>query len=105
MYAMVMKEVEKTAVVHASGSGLSDFSNIAPEELPNELPPMLNVQHAIDFVPGSQLPNLPTYRMNPSEHAALKRQVNKLPSKGFIRESLSPCAVLALLTPKKDGSW
>lgn len=65
---------------------------------------MPEIQHGIDFVPGSQLPNLPANRMSPAEYAELKRQVEELLDKELICESLSPFAVPDLLTPEKDGT-
>jgi len=84
---------------------LKKFNDVFPEELPDRLPPMRDIQRAIDFVPGFTLPNLSHYRMNSTEHAELKRQVDEMLTKGFIKETLSRCVVPALLTPKKDGSW
>ena len=46
---------------------LKEFVDVVPEELPSELPPLRDIQHAIDLVPSSQLPNLPHYRLNPTE--------------------------------------
>jgi len=41
--------------------------------------------------------------MNPKDTIEIQRQVEELKSKGLIRESLSLCAVPALLVPKNDG--
>jgi len=77
---------------------------VIAKELSDSLPPMRDIQHAIDFVLRSTLPNLPHYKMNPTEHVELKKQVDELLSKGFIKESLSPYGMPTLLTPKKDDS-
>jgi hypothetical protein len=84
---------------------LQDFEDVFPDEIPAGLPPLRGIEHQIDLVPGASLPNRPAYRTNPEETKEIQRQVKELLDKGYVRESLSPCAVPVLLVPKKDGSW
>ncbi|WZY99291.1 hypothetical protein YC2023_071620 [Brassica napus] len=84
---------------------LQEYADVLPDDSPIGLPPVRGIEHQIDFVPGSTLPNRPAYRTNPVETKELQKQVEELMEKGHIRESLSPCAVPVLLVPKKDGSW
>ena len=83
---------------------ITDFADVFFKDLSNQLPSIYNIQYAFNLVPGVTLPNLLHYQMNPMEYAELQRQVEELLSIEFIQESLSPCAVPALLTLKKDGT-
>jgi hypothetical protein len=84
---------------------LGEFVDIIVDELPHSLPPMRSVSHHIDLILGASLPNKATYRLAPQENEEVKRQVQDLLDKGLVRESLSPCVVPIVLSPKKDGGW
>ena len=80
---------------------LQEFEDVFPDDIPSGLPSIRGIEHQIDFVPGASIPNRLAYRSNPEETKELQRQVEELMSKGYIRESMSPCAVPVLLVPKK----
>ena len=105
MWAVQVRTKVATNAKESYPAFLHDFADVFPTELPDQLPPERDIQHFIDFRPGASLPNLPHYRLSPSQSAKLQQQVKDLLRRGLIRESHSPCAVPALIAPKKDGSW
>lgn len=74
VFALVVMEVSFNSTIESPAEVLSilqEFRDVFPKDLPNHLPPLRAIQHAIDFDPGASLPNLPHYKMNPTEHAEL----------------------------------
>ncbi|XP_074318665.1 uncharacterized protein LOC141655484 [Silene latifolia] len=76
---------------------LNDYEDVFPSELPSGLPPLRGIEHQIDFIPDTTLPNKAAYQSDPKASQELQQQIGELMSTGFVRESLSPCAVPALL--------
>ncbi|XP_026385023.1 uncharacterized protein LOC113280637 [Papaver somniferum] len=57
---------------------INQFIGLFLDELPKSLPPLRDLQHQIDFIPGASLPNYAHYRLSPKEHEILQGQVNDL---------------------------
>ena len=75
------------------------------QDPPKGLPPLRGIEHQIDFIPEASLTNRPAYRTNPTETKKIQNQVEELIAKGWVQDSMSPCAMPGILDPKKDGSW
>jgi hypothetical protein len=97
------------AVHHAEGKKLEDipvvceYPDVFPDDLPG-MPPDRDVEFAIELQPGTAPISRRPYRMPPNELAELKKQLQELLDKGYIRPSKSPWGCPALFVKKKDES-
>ncbi|GBG64197.1 hypothetical protein CBR_g40897 [Chara braunii] len=61
------------------------------------------IQHRIEIEPGSRTPKGAVYRISPRELEELRKQLDELLEKGWIRPSSSPFGAPVLFVPKKKG--
>ncbi|KAL0320172.1 UNVERIFIED_CONTAM: Retrovirus-related Pol polyprotein from transposon opus [Sesamum radiatum] len=80
-----------------------DFSEVFPDDLLG-LPPQRKIDFTIETLLGVAPISIVPYRMAPIELRELKKQIEELLEKGFIRPSTSPWGAPVLFVKKKDGS-
>jgi hypothetical protein len=80
-----------------------DYPDVFAEVLTG-LPPDREIEFTIDLIPGTQPIHKAPYRMAPAELKELKKQLQELLDRGFIRPSVSPWGAPVLFVKKKDGT-
>jgi hypothetical protein len=80
-----------------------EYPNVFLEELPG-MPPNRDIEFSIELLPGTAPISKRAYRMDVKDLIELKKQIEELLEKGFIRPSSSPWGALVLFVNKKDGS-
>jgi hypothetical protein len=95
-FTMIESPVERIPVV-------CDYLDVFLDELPG-MPPDRDIEFAIELQPGTAPISKRPYRMPPAELAELKKQLQELLDKGFIRPSTYPWGCPALFMKKKDES-
>jgi hypothetical protein len=82
---------------------VSEILDVFPDDLPG-MSPDRDIEFSIDLLPGTAPIAKRPYRMAPVEHEEVKKTVDKLLAKGYIRRRFSPWAFPVLLIEKKDGA-
>jgi hypothetical protein len=82
---------------------VSEFHDVFPKELPG-MTPERKVEFAIELIPGTAPISKRVYRVSGPELVELKKQIDELLEKGYIRPSTSPWAAPVLFVEKKDGT-
>jgi hypothetical protein len=94
-----IEEIKPSESINA----VSDFPDVFPEELPG-MPPERKVEFAIELILGTAPISKRAYQVSRPELVELKKQIDELLEKGYIRPSTSPWAALVLFLEKKDGT-
>jgi hypothetical protein len=82
---------------------VSEFPDVFPKELPG-MPPERKVEFAIELIPGTAPISKRAYRVSRPKLVELKKQIDELLEKGYIRPSTSPWTAPVLFVEKKDGT-
>jgi hypothetical protein len=95
-FALIESPVERIPVV-------CEYPDVFPNEMPG-MPPNRDIEFAIELQPRTAPISKRPYRMLLAELAELKRHLQELLDKAFIRPSTSPWGCPALFVKKKDES-
>jgi len=98
-----MNEVSDATLSIKDISVVCQYSDVFPADLPG-LPPEIKSIFEIRLVPGTQPIFRSPYRMARVEQVELKKQIDELLAKGFIRPCVSPWAAPVIFMEKKDGT-
>jgi hypothetical protein len=80
-----------------------EYSNVFSEELPG-MPPNCDIEFSNELLPGTAPISKRPYKIDVKDLVELKKPIEELLEKGFIRTSSSPWAAPVLFVSKKDGS-
>ena len=83
---------------------VKEFADVFPTSLPAGLPPDRGDAMKIETDPYADPPVRPVIRLSIAELDELRKQLDDLLAKGFIKPSTSPYGAPVLFVKKKDGS-
>jgi hypothetical protein len=97
--AIDSKELDSREIIKV----VSEFPDVFPKDLPG-MPPERKVEFAIELLSGTAPISKRAYRVSGPELVELKKQIDELSEKGYIRPSTLPWAAPVLFVEKKDGT-
>lgn len=81
-----------------------DYLEVFSKQKADTLPEHRPYDHKIDLIDDATPPLGPIYSLSETEQLALREYLSENLSKGFIKQSQSPCGAPILFVKKKDGS-